>query len=188
MAYRLQEVVVLVHAASWSCWSTTEDFLLLSWKWSSDRLSGALRWSKLTLNFLLQFHAMVVSCRSGFLDSSLGLNPSQHLARLTQRLNICLADHTLLQVNNNNNNRVRARPMSWTYLNVLLCLQLRGSTLALGLLTLELESCCPDWLVLTIDLLRRTQVSFEFLLRLQCGDMFMILDKCWLLLITDRTI
>lgn len=48
---------------------------------------------------LPQFHAMVLSCRSGFLDSMLGLNRSQHLALLTQRLYHCLADHTLIQVN-----------------------------------------------------------------------------------------
>lgn len=45
-----------------------------------------------------QFHAMVLSCRSGFLDAMLGLNHSQHLALLTRRLYHCLADHTLLQV------------------------------------------------------------------------------------------
>lgn len=41
---------------------------------------------------------MVLSCRSGFLDSVLGLNRSQHLALLTRRLYHCLADHTLVQV------------------------------------------------------------------------------------------
>lgn len=30
--------------------------------------------------------------------------------------------------------------------------------LALALITLELETCCPDWLVLTMDLLRKAQV------------------------------
>lgn len=30
--------------------------------------------------------------------------------------------------------------------------------LALALITLELETCCPDWLALTIDLLRKAQV------------------------------
>ena len=31
--------------------------------------------------------------------------------------------------------------------------------LALALITLELETCCPDWLALTIDLLRKAQVA-----------------------------
>lgn len=30
--------------------------------------------------------------------------------------------------------------------------------LALALITLELESCCPDWLAVTIELLRKAQV------------------------------
>lgn len=30
--------------------------------------------------------------------------------------------------------------------------------LALALITLELETCCPDWLALTIELLRKAQV------------------------------
>lgn len=30
--------------------------------------------------------------------------------------------------------------------------------LALALITLELETCCPDWLALTIDLLGKAQV------------------------------
>lgn len=89
----------------------------------------------------LQFHAMVLSCKApslaGLLGSSSspggGMSPSQHLALLTQRLLLCLADLSLLG-------------------------QTRGSTLALGLLTLELESCCPDWLALTVDLLRKAQV------------------------------
>uniref|UniRef100_UPI003AAA6E59 cyclin-I n=1 Tax=Centroberyx gerrardi TaxID=166262 RepID=UPI003AAA6E59 len=91
------------------------------------------------LDFLHIFHAMALSCRSGFLDSMLGLNRSQHLALLTQRLYHCLADHTLIQ--------------------------LRGSMLALALITLELETCCPDWLVLTIDLLRKAQIDSSELIR-----------------------
>uniref|UniRef100_A0A8C6NGX4 Cyclin I n=1 Tax=Nothobranchius furzeri TaxID=105023 RepID=A0A8C6NGX4_NOTFU len=86
-----------------------------------------------------QFHVMVLSCRSRFLDSMLGLNRSQHLGLLIRRLYTCLADHTLVQ--------------------------LRGSMLALALLTLELETCCPDWLVLTIDLLRKAQIDSSELIR-----------------------
>ncbi|KAG8010941.1 Cyclin-I [Nibea albiflora] len=86
-----------------------------------------------------EFHAMVLSCRSGFLDSMLGLNRSQHLGLLTRQLYHCLADHTLMQ--------------------------LRGSMLALALITLELENCCPDWLALTIDLLRKAQIDSSELIR-----------------------
>ncbi|XP_037547673.1 cyclin-I isoform X1 [Nematolebias whitei] len=124
-------------AASSECGCSPSEILRME-RIILDKLNWDLH-TATALDFLHIFHAMVVSCRSGFLDSSSGLNPSQHLARLTQRLNICLADHTLLQ--------------------------LRGSMLALGLLTLELESCCPDWLVLTIDLLRRTQIDSSELIR-----------------------
>ena len=75
---------------------------------------------------------MVLSCKSPFLVGLLGLDPSQHMALLTQQLHHCLADHTLLQF--------------------------KGSMLALALITLELETRCPDWLALTIDLLRKAQV------------------------------
>ncbi|XP_078811698.1 cyclin-I isoform X4 [Oryzias latipes] len=91
------------------------------------------------LDFLHIFHAMVLAGRSGSLDSTLGLSLSQHLALLTQRLYHCLADHTLLQ--------------------------LRGSMLALALITLELETCCPDWLALTIDLLGKAQIDSSELIR-----------------------
>uniref|UniRef100_A0A3Q3IEK9 Cyclin-I n=1 Tax=Monopterus albus TaxID=43700 RepID=A0A3Q3IEK9_MONAL len=92
------------------------------------------------LEFLHIFHAMVMSCRSGFLDSMLlGLNCSQHLALLTQRLYHCLSDHTFIQ--------------------------LRGSMLSLALITLELETCCPDWLALTLDLLRKAQIDSSELIR-----------------------
>ncbi|XP_029986124.1 cyclin-I-like [Sphaeramia orbicularis] len=91
------------------------------------------------LDFLHIFHAMVRSCRSGYLDAMLGMNRSKHLGVLTQRLYHCLSDHTLIQ--------------------------LRGSMLALALVTLELETCCPDWLVLTIDLLRKAQIDSSELIR-----------------------
>ncbi|KAM4528417.1 cyclin-I [Odontesthes bonariensis] len=103
-----------------------------------DKLNWDLH-TATALDFLHIFHAMVLSCRSGFLDSVLGLNRSQHLALLTQRLYHCLADHTLTQ--------------------------LRGSMLALALITLELETCCPDWLALTIDLLRKAQIDSSELIR-----------------------
>ncbi|KAM9820099.1 cyclin-I [Neosynchiropus ocellatus] len=85
------------------------------------------------LEFLQIYHAMVLSCPSGYLDSVLGMNRSQHLALLTRQLYHCMADNTLMQ--------------------------LRGSMLALALITLDLESCCPDWLALTIKLLRKSQID-----------------------------
>ncbi|XP_053267699.1 cyclin-I [Pleuronectes platessa] len=103
-----------------------------------DKLNWDLH-TATALDFLHIFHAMVLSCRSGFLDSVLGLNRSQHLALLTQRLYHCLANHTLVQI--------------------------RGSMLALALITLELETCCPDWLALTIDLLKRAQINSSELIR-----------------------
>ncbi|XP_074546981.1 cyclin-I [Halichoeres trimaculatus] len=103
-----------------------------------DKLNWDLH-TATALDFLHIFHAMVMSCRSGFLDSMLRLNRSQHLSMLTRRLYHCLADHTLIQ--------------------------LRGSMLALALITLELETCCPDWLALTIDLLRKAQFDSSELIR-----------------------
>lgn len=77
---------------------------------------------------------MVLSCKSRFVVGLVGCNPAQHLSVLTQQLHYCLADSALLQ------------PLS------------RGSMLALALISLELENICPDWLALTINLLRKTQV------------------------------
>ncbi|KAJ8402126.1 hypothetical protein AAFF_G00373610 [Aldrovandia affinis] len=85
------------------------------------------------LEFLQIFHAMVLSCKSQFLAGLLGVNPSQHMSLLTRQLHHCLADHALLQI--------------------------RGSMLALALITLELEKCCPDWLALTISLLKKAQID-----------------------------
>lgn len=79
---------------------------------------------------------MVLSCKSGRLNVALsGLNPSQHVALLTQQLFHCLTHNALLQV--------------------------RGSLLSLGLITLELEKLCPDWLALTVDLLHKLQVRTD---------------------------
>ncbi|KAM7393313.1 hypothetical protein PAMA_008119 [Pampus argenteus] len=124
-------------AASSSCGCSPSEILRME-RIILDKLNWDLH-TATPLDFLHIFHAMVLSCRSGFLDSVLGLNRSQHLALLTQRLYHCLADHTLIQ--------------------------LRGSMLALALITLELETCCPDWLVLTIDLLKKAQIDSSELIR-----------------------
>uniref|UniRef100_A0A3P8U1T6 Cyclin-I n=1 Tax=Amphiprion percula TaxID=161767 RepID=A0A3P8U1T6_AMPPE len=124
-------------AASSSCGCSPSEILRME-KIILDKLNWDLH-TATALDFLHIFHAMVLSCRSGFLDSMLVLNRSQHLALLTQRLYHCLSDHTLIQ--------------------------LRGSMLALALLTLELETRCPDWLALTIDLLRKGQIDSSELIR-----------------------
>uniref|UniRef100_A0A3B1IE92 Cyclin-I n=1 Tax=Astyanax mexicanus TaxID=7994 RepID=A0A3B1IE92_ASTMX len=86
------------------------------------------------LDFLHIFHAMVFSCKAVQSGSVLsGLNRSQHLALLTQELLHCLSHNALLSV--------------------------RGSMLALALVTLQLEKLCPDWLALTVDLLRKSQID-----------------------------
>ncbi|TRY94963.1 hypothetical protein DNTS_004648 [Danionella cerebrum] len=86
------------------------------------------------LDFLYIFHAMVLSCKSGRLSAALsGLNPSQHVALLTQQLLHCLSHSALLHVS--------------------------GSLLALGIITLELEKLFPDWLALTVDLLEKLQMD-----------------------------
>ncbi|XP_041815690.1 cyclin-I [Chelmon rostratus] len=124
-------------AASSSCGCSPSEILRME-RIILDKLNWDLH-TATALDFLHIFHAMVLSCRSGFLDSVLGVNRSQHLALLTRRLYHCLADHTLIQ--------------------------LRGSMLALALITLELETCCPDWLALTIDLLRKAQIDSSELIR-----------------------
>ncbi|KAM9338537.1 cyclin-I [Symphorus nematophorus] len=124
-------------AASSSCGCSPSEILRME-RIILDKLNWDLH-TATALDFLHIFHAMVLSCRSGFLDAMLGLNRSQHLALLTRRLYHCLADHTLIQ--------------------------LRGSMLALALITLELETCCPDWLALTIDLLRKAQIDSSELIR-----------------------
>lgn len=66
-------------------------------------------------------------------------------------------------------------------LNFIFCVQLKGSMLALALLSLELETCCPDWLGLTFDLLKKTQVPGWLLLWLlgSLQDVLAILSSLW---------
>ncbi|XP_061654891.1 cyclin-I isoform X2 [Phyllopteryx taeniolatus] len=123
--------------ASSSCGCSPSEILRME-RIILDKLNWDLH-NATPLDFLHIFHAMVLSCCSGLLDSFLGLNHSQHLALLTRRLYRCLADHALVQ--------------------------LRGSMLALALITLELETCCPDWLALTIELLRKARINTSELIR-----------------------
>nr|XP_057910928.1 cyclin-I isoform X1 [Doryrhamphus excisus] len=124
-------------AASCSCGCSPSDILRME-RIILDKLNWDLH-NATPLDFLHVFHAMVLSCSSGLLDSLMGLNRSQHLALLTRRLYHCLADHTLIK--------------------------LRGSMLALAILTLELETCCPDWLAVTIELLKKAQIDTSELIR-----------------------
>lgn len=118
-------------AGSSSCGCSPSEILRME-RIILDKLNWDLH-TATPLDFLHIFHAMVLSCKSPSLAGLLGSSASQHLALLTQQLLRCLADHRLLQT--------------------------QGSMLALGLLTLELERCCPDWLGLTIDLLRKAQID-----------------------------
>ncbi|XP_034402462.1 cyclin-I [Cyclopterus lumpus] len=124
-------------AAASSCGCSPSEILRME-RIILDKLNWDLH-TATALDFLHIFHVMLLTCRSGFADSMLGLNRSQHLTLLTRRLYHCLADYTLIQ--------------------------LRGSMLALALITMELEICCPDWLVLTIDLLRKAQIDSSELIR-----------------------
>ncbi|XP_032425060.1 cyclin-I [Xiphophorus hellerii] len=123
-------------AASSRCGCSPSEILRME-RLVLDKLDWDLH-TATALDFLHIFHAMATTSRSGFLDS-VGLNRSQHLGLLTRRLYTCLADHALMQ--------------------------LRGSMLALALISLELETCCPDWLALTINLLRKAQADSSALIR-----------------------
>uniref|UniRef100_A0A3P9Q6L9 Cyclin-I n=1 Tax=Poecilia reticulata TaxID=8081 RepID=A0A3P9Q6L9_POERE len=123
-------------AASSNCGCSPSEILRME-RLILDKLDWDLH-TATALDFLHIFHATVTASHSGFLDSA-GLNRSQHLCLLTRRLYTCLADHALMQ--------------------------LRGSVLALALVSLDLETCCPDWLALTIDLLRKAQMDSSALIR-----------------------
>lgn len=90
------------------------------------------------LEFLHIFHALVLCCRWERVGGVLALSRSQHVALLRGRLQHCLGRHRLLG--------------------------LRGSALALCLLSLELEALCPDWLQITLQLLQRTQIDISELI------------------------
>ncbi|XP_026873535.2 cyclin-I [Electrophorus electricus] len=118
--------------SSSSCGCTRSEMLRME-RIILDKLSWDLH-TATPLTFLHIFHAMVFSCKAVHFNSGLsGLNRSQHLALLTQELLHCISHSALLHV--------------------------RGSMLALALVTLQLEKLCPDWLALTVDLLQKTQID-----------------------------
>ncbi|KAM9187905.1 LOW QUALITY PROTEIN: cyclin-I-like [Dugong dugon] len=104
---------------------------------SMDRIIlDKLNWDLHTatpLDFLHIFHAIAVSTRPQLLFSLPKLSPSQHLAALTKQLLHCMACNQLRQ--------------------------LKGSMLALAMVSLEMEKLIPDWLPLTIELLQKAQMD-----------------------------
>lgn len=91
------------------------------------------------LDFLQIFHALLMTQRPTLLEDLHHMTPSRHLSMLTGRLSQCMTNHKLAAC--------------------------RGSTLALAMLSLELEVLAEDWLPLTIVLQRMVGVDNQWLIR-----------------------
>lgn len=101
-----------------------------------------LKWdinSVTSLEFLQIFHAILVTQQPRLLAPLGQLTPSRHLSVLTSRLSRCLTHHEVAIYS--------------------------GSTLALSLLSLELQVLTPDWLALTIMFQRMLQIDNQELIR-----------------------
>ncbi|XP_023684460.1 cyclin-I [Paramormyrops kingsleyae] len=107
-----------------------------------DKLNWDLH-TATALDFLHIFYAMMLSCECRLPLGLLGMNAPQHVSLLTQQLHHCLADHRVLQM--------------------------KGSMLAVAIISLEVEKCCPDWLALTIDLLKKAQIDSSQII--QCREL-----------------